>query len=237
MTAKKTINSPSIFAISDFHLPGGDDKPMEVFGSHWEGHFEQICKDWREKVAPYDTVLIPGDTSWAMTLDNAMPDLLSIGALPGKKILLKGNHDYWWSSITKLRERLPDGMYALQNDALALDDNVFCGARGWVSDGDEQDLKIYRRELIRLEMSLAQAQRLRNDRRLIALLHYPPVDMGGKETEVTALLERFNVNDVVYGHIHGQGTKTAFSGLLNGVRYHFVSCDGLGFRLLKLPSP
>lgn len=233
---KKTCEQPSIFAISDFHLPGGDDKPMDVFGAHWEGHFEQICRDWLERVTEQDTVLIPGDTSWAMTLDNALPDLLSIGALPGRKILLKGNHDYWWNSISRLRESLPQGMYALQNDAMTLDDVVYCGTRGWTLEGEEKDEKIYKRELMRLEMSLTQAQRMRGSKRLIALLHYPPVEMGGKGTDVSALLEKFQVDDAVYGHIHGAGTKTAFSGALNGVRYHFVSCDGLGFRLLKLPT-
>lgn len=236
MTTKKTSDGPSIFAISDFHLPGGDDKPMEVFGAHWEGHFEQICRDWRERVSDGDTVLIPGDISWAMTLENALPDLNSIGALPGKKILLKGNHDYWWSSISRLRRCLPEGMYALQNDAMMLDDVVYCGARGWTLEGEEKDEKIYRRELMRLEMSLKQADKLRGTKRLIALLHYPPVEMGAKGTEVSQLLERFRVDDAVYGHIHGAGTKTAFSGELHGVRYHFVSCDGLGFRLLELPA-
>lgn len=236
MTTKRISDSPAIFAISDFHLPGGSDKPMDVFGAHWEGHFEQIRLDWLSKVSENDTVLIPGDTSWAMTLDMALPDLYSIGALPGRKILLKGNHDYWWNSISRLRQSLPPGMYALQNDAIALEEAVYCGARGWTLEGGEQDEKIYRRELMRLELSLAQAQRLRGDKRLVALLHYPPVEMGGGGTEVSALLERFGVDDAVYGHIHGAGAKTAFSGTLHGVRYHYVACDGLGFRLLQLPD-
>lgn len=224
-----------IFAISDFHLPGGDDKPMEVFGAHWEGHFEHISRDWEARVAEKDIVLIPGDTSWAMSLENALPDLRAIAALPGRKILLKGNHDYWWSSISRLRAVLPEGMYALQNDALCLGDTVFCGTRGWTLEGEEGDEKIYRREVQRLKLSLEAAQKMRDGKRLVALVHYPPVEVGGRATEVSGLLSDYGADDVVYGHIHGAGTRTAFSGELDGTRYHFVSCDGLGFKLLKLP--
>ncbi len=234
----KICSSVQIYAISDFHLPGGTDKPMDIFGAHWEGHFEQIAADWQEKVLPQDIILIPGDISWAITLEEAIPDLNRIGALPGKKILVRGNHDYWWNSISRLRSVLPEGMYALQNDALLLDDVVFCGTRGWLlSDKqDPQDEKIYQRELQRLEMSLNCAQRIGPDKRKVVLIHYPPVDTSGVDSAFSELLERFQVHDVVYGHIHGAGTKTAFQGEKNGVRYHFVSCDGLSFKLYQLPT-
>ena len=120
-----------IYAIGDLHLPGGDDKPMEVFGTHWEGHWQKIKQDWLEKVRYEDVVLIPGDISWAMQLEHAVEDLRAVGDLPGRKIILRGNHDYWWGSITRVREALPEGMYALQNDAIELDGVVFCGSRGW----------------------------------------------------------------------------------------------------------
>ncbi len=147
----------SIFAIGDLHLPGGDDKPMQVFGAHWEGHWDRIRADWRARVQPEDTVLIPGDISWAMQIENAMDDLRAIAELPGRKILLRGNHDYWWCGISRLRELLPTGMYALQNDAMRLEDTAYCGTRGWTlpaGAGAAEDEKIYRRELLRMEMSL-----------------------------------------------------------------------------------
>ena len=211
---------------------------MEVFGSRWKNHWQRIAADWKSRVSDDDVVLIAGDTSWAMHLKEAQEDLDQIRALPGKKIIIRGNHDYWWNSISRLRSVLPEGMYALQNDALLLDDVVFCGTRGWLlSDKqDPQDEKIYQRELQRLEMSLNCAQRIGSDKRKVVLIHYPPVDTSGVDSAFSELLERFQVHDVVYGHIHGAGTKTAFQGEKNGVRYHFVSCDGLSFKLYQLPT-
>ena len=223
-----------IYAIGDLHLPGGDDKPMEVFGAHWEGHWEKIKTDWLEKVTEEDVVLIPGDISWAMTLEHAMEDLRAVGELPGRKILLRGNHDYWWSSITRIRESLPQGMYALQNDALMLDGVVFCGSRGWTipqSGGDGETARLYARELLRMRMSLERARKMANDGRLVALMHFPPLGEGGVKTAVSDMMQEFAVSDVVYGHLHGASVKTAFTGDVDGVNYHIVSCDGLGFKL------
>ncbi len=229
----------SVFAISDLHLPGGDVKPMDVFGTHWEHHFERIQADWRERVAPDDLVLLPGDISWAMRLSDAVPDLAAIAALPGRKALLRGNHDYWWSSITQVRAALPEGMHALQNDALRFDGVVVCGSRGWLCPGtaalSADDEKVYARELTRLELSLVDAQKKRQPGdRLTAMLHYPPFADRCRPTEVTALLARYGVEDAVYGHLHGAGLCGAFSGEMDGVRYHQASCDGLGFRLLHV---
>lgn len=128
-----------IFAIADLHLPGGDSKPMDVFGSQWENHFERICEDWHARVQAEDVVLIPGDTSWAMQLDAALPDLLQIGALPGRKILLRGNHDFWWSSLSRLRAALPEQFYALQNDAMLLSGVLFAGTRAGYAPADGGD--------------------------------------------------------------------------------------------------
>ena len=228
-----------IFAIGDLHLPGGDDKPMQVFGAHWEGHWEKICADWRSRVTDADAVLIPGDISWAMHLEDALPDLRAIGALPGRKLLLRGNHDYWWGAISRVRDALPQGMYALQNDALLLDGVVFCGSRGWINPqgaADGEDARLYARELIRLRISLERARELLPEGRLIALTHFPPLGEGGARTPVSDLMEEFGAKDVVYGHLHGASIRGAFTGTLRGVRYHFVSCDGLGFRLYELAS-
>ena len=224
----------TIYAIGDLHLPGGDDKPMEVFGAHWEGHWQKIKQDWLERVGEKDIVLIPGDISWAMQLEHAVEDLRAIGELPGRKILMRGNHDYWWSSITRIRDLLPEGMYALQNDALMLDGVVFCGSRGWTipqTSGDTETARLYAREVLRMRMSLERAQKMAQGAPIVALTHFPPLGEGGVKTEISALMTEFRVSDVVYGHLHGASVKTAFYGESDHVNYHFVACDGLGFKL------
>ncbi len=228
----------NIFAISDLHLPGGDEKPMDVFGAHWERHFEQISEDWRARVAPDDVVLMPGDLSWAMQLKDALPDLLAIGALPGRKIILRGNHDYWWSSLTQVRAALPAGMYALQNDAIVLDGQVFCGTRGWSCPGDmpqtPEDAKIYAREVLRLDMSLQAARKLAPDVPPVVLMHYPPCNEKRDPSGFIAALQAQPVSAVVYGHLHGPGLRHAVEGEHEGIRMFQVSCDHLDFKLLRL---
>lgn len=229
----------SIFAIGDLHLPGGDDKSMDVFGAHWEGHFEAIASDWQQRVAADDIVLIPGDISWAMKFEEAQPDLLAIAALPGRKILIRGNHDYWWGSISRLRAWLPPDMQAIQNDAVMLDGIVFAGTRGWTIPDENatvEDVKIFSREQVRLRLSLTHARRISPDGPLVALIHYPPMQMDGSPSEFTELFTQYGVSDVVYGHLHGTATAYAYRGEMGGVRYHPVSCDGLGFTLYQLPD-
>lgn len=219
-----------LFAISDLHLPGGMDKTMDRFGAGWVGHFDKICADWCARVLPEDLVLIPGDLSWAMTFDDACADLDAICALPGQKVLLKGNHDYWWNSVSRLRDHLAQGCWALQNDAVFFDDLAVCGSRGW-EYGAQADEKVMRREIMRMEMSLNAAM-VRSPKRVIAMMHFPPFDERGRLTPFTELFERFGVTDVVYGHLHGQSIRAARTGLIGSVRYHLVSCDALDFKLL-----
>ena len=233
------MNEPRrIFAISDLHLPGGDDKSMDLFGPHWQGHFDKIRADWLRQVQADDIVLIPGDISWAMRLEDALPDLAQISDLPGFKVMIKGNHDYWWNSLTRVKEKLPHKMLVLQNDAVLINGTLICGSRGWSQPGspgtDAQDEKIYQRELLRLELSLKAARKLDPCTRLVALCHFPPCGIRGEDTPVTALMEQYGVSDVVYGHLHGQMCGAGFSGSLNGVRYYLVSCDCAGFRLTEL---
>lgn len=229
-----------MFAIGDLHLPGGQEKPMDVFGGHWENHFARIEQDWRARVAPEDIVLIPGDISWAMQLPEAIPDLEAIGALPGRKILLKGNHDYWWGGIGQVRRALPPGLEAIQHDALDLGCAVVCGSRGWVFPTQEaplsqEDERIFKRELIRLEMSLTAAEKLAQGRPIVVMLHYPPRYVQGGDTPFTAVLERFPVHTVVYGHLHGAGIRAGFTGLWHGIHYRLCSCDSLDFTLAEVP--
>lgn len=225
-----------IFAISDLHLSGHEPKPMEVFGRRWEGHWARIQGAWKETVTNEDTVLIPGDISWAMTLEQVKVDLMEIAALPGTKILLRGNHDYWWSSINRIRSMLPGGMMAVQNDSLCIGSAVICGTRGWTCPGSSaweggSDEKIYQRELIRLRLTLdAAKRRLADGGTLIAMLHYPPFNERQEQSGFTELMEDFGVKIALYGHLHGISAGSAFEGCRHGVMYHMVSCDYLDFR-------
>lgn len=229
-----------LFAIGDLHLPGGQEKPMDVFGDHWEGHFERIAGDWRTRVTDEDVVLIPGDTSWAMQLSDAVPDLQAIGNLPGRKVLIKGNHDYWWGGIGQVRRALPEGMMAIQHDVVDLGDLVVTGTRGWTFSTDEaplsaEDERICARELIRLELALNAAQKVANGRPILLMLHYPPLYQMERDTAFTRLIEKYPVHTVVYGHLHGAGLRAGFTGEWNGVRYMLTSCDALGFVLAEVP--
>lgn len=225
----------AVFAISDLHLPARQ-KPMDIFGEQWENHFEKISEDWCARVTDRDIVLLPGDLTWAMHLEEAMEDLERVGALPGRKLILRGNHDYWWSAVSRVRRVLPEGMYALQNDSLFMDGFLFAGSRGWTipasGDSDESDVRIYRRERGRLEMSLKHARSRDAKARLIVMMHFPPLTENSQG--FSDLLREYGVSDCVYGHLHGVGLNGAVCGERDGIRYHQVSCDGVGFRLCLL---
>ena len=224
----------AVYAIADLHLPARQ-KPMDVFGPHWKDHFERISRDWIERVCPDAVVLLPGDISWAMRLEEAEEDLAAIARLPGTKLLLRGNHDYWWSSIGRVRRALGEGMYALQNDSLLIGGHLFAGSRGWTLPGTDQtpeDARIYERERLRLEMSLKHARGRDADAPITVMMHYP--SLTDDQTGFSDLLEAYGVADCVYGHLHGAAIYGAVRGLRRGVRYHQVSCDGLDFKLYKL---
>ena len=229
----------SLWAIGDLHLPGGQEKPMDIFGPQWDRHFDRIADNWRESVKPEDTVLIPGDISWAMTMDQAREDLQAIGELPGRKVMIRGNHDYWWSGISRVREALPEGMFALQQDALDLGDGVVCGTRGWMIPTEETplkeaDAKIYRRELQRLELALDAASRMAAGRPVIVMLHYPPLYQNQRSSGFTERMRAAGVRVCVYGHLHGAGIAAGFCGEEDGVRYELTSCDSQGFAPRKI---
>lgn len=227
-----------IFAVSDLHLSGDSPKPMDVFGEDWANHWEKICDDWRQKVGDDDLVLISGDISWAMTLDQARVDLDAIDRLPGKKVLLRGNHDYWWASLSKVNAALGDSCTALQNNVLRFGRCLVAGSRGWTVPGtntEAQDIKIYKRELGRLELSLRQAQQQRgSDDILVVMTHYPPFNERQQPSEVTDLLEAYHADFVIYGHLHGYYEKHAFNGMLRGIPYYLTSCDHLNFSVMQI---
>ncbi|HEY1097685.1 MAG TPA: metallophosphoesterase [Myxococcota bacterium] len=231
-----------IWGISDLHLSFSTDKPMHVFGDHWTNHADKMAAAWDASVAADDVVLCPGDLSWAMKLEQAGPDLAWIAARPGRlKVLTRGNHDYWWSAIGKVRSALPDTLVALQNDAVDLGDVVVAGSRLWSCPGaldySAHDEKIYLREVERLRLSLEAAKKLAAGRPLWAAIHYPPFDKQQQGTAYSKLLEEFSVAVCVYGHLHGRRAhRTAVEGERNGVHYHLIACDHLQFEPRLLSS-
>jgi uncharacterized protein len=219
-----------LFAIADPHLSKANPKPMDIFGGNWQGHPEVFFERWRETVQEDDVVLIPGDISWAMRLDEALLDLQDIAALPGKKVLLRGNHDYWWSSLSKIRKSLPKDMFVIQNDALCLDGVVIAGTRGWVCPGSyeftSEDQKIYEREVERLKLSLQAAKKLTGEK-LVVMLHFPPTNVKLEPSGFTELILDYKPDALVFGHIHGE---TPVLPDLGHTQVHFVAADALGFR-------
>ena len=231
-----------LFAIGDLHLSGNPPKkPMDVFSPRWINHWARIQADWRERVSDEDTVLIAGDTSWAMHLAEAQEDLNSIRALPGHKIFIRGNHDFWWESAGKLN-RLDAGnnMQYLYGTTALLDNNqiCICGTHGWICPGDihyqeEKDAKPYRRELLRVERTLQEAAALHCQHTLL-LLHYPPVCDLTKPSGFTDLLEKYHVPLCVFGHLHGMEPNTMFPRRYNGTLLQLVSADYRDCKLLEI---
>lgn len=225
-----------IFAISDLHLSFSSDKPMDIFGACWSNYWQKICDDWTDRVSDGDAVLIAGDVSWAMTLENALIDIAEIAKLPGKKIFVKGNHDYWWQSLSKIRKALPKDFYVIQNDALKLGDTVIAGSRLWsMTGGGEEDEKILEREFGRMELSLKKAQGLMAEGdKLIVMCHYPPFDVTLADNRFTDMFERFGANAVVYGHLHGKDCRTVNYFEKNGIPYFLTSCDKIDNKLVEI---
>jgi len=228
-----------VFAISDLHLSINNSKPMDIFGPVWEGYLDKIFAQWKENVSEEDVVLLAGDFSWAMKLEEVKPDLQLLKDLPGKKVIIRGNHDYWWKSISSLRAILPENFYAIQNDSLRFEGLVLCGTRGWKGVEKNtvlsaEDQKIFDREILRLEMTLSEACKKRQEGdKLICMMHYPPVGFARDDSPFSALIEKYNVDYVVYGHLHGyQNVTTQF--VKNGIPYFLTSCDEVDNNLIHI---
>jgi len=225
-----------IFAIADTHLSGQPPaKPMTVFGDNWLNHWDKIKTDWLSRVGSEDVVLLAGDISWAMTLAEALEDLNEIAALPGKIIIVKGNHDYWWQTIAKMNNAIGDRLTFLHNSFAVAGEFAVCGSRGWLCPDDPAfnatDLPIYLREISRVKASITAAQAA-GYRRTILMLHYPPLYRN--PSAFSQLFSQFQVELCVYGHLHAEATATAPCGEINGTRCQLVSCDALDFKLQQI---
>lgn len=224
-----------VYAISDLHLSINNPKPMDIFGAVWDNYLDDIERSL-SCVTPDDLVLLAGDLSWAMTLDAAKPDLEYIGKYPGRKVITRGNHDYWWKGITAVRDALPSDVFAIQNDCLRFDNVLLCGSRGWSADDRTEDGKrLYARELLRIEMSLQAMQKIRTDGdRVIFMLHYPPFTTRFDSTPVSELFDKYGVNAVVYGHLHGKNCYSKKMFVKNDVKYYLTSCDQIGNKAVEI---
>jgi len=221
----------ALYAIGDLHLCLGVPKPMDVFGGAWVGYMEKL-KQGLSVIGPEDTTVLLGDLSWALDLQNAKEDFAWINDIPGRKIILKGNHDYWWSTATKFYQFCQSNgfndQWILNNNHYEYDGWAICGTRGWFFEEEksgQHDEKVFKRELIRLEASLQSAKDLPK----MVFLHYPPRYKGYECPEILALLEKYKVRRCFYGHLHGASHGLAMEGLWDGVEYRLVSADRLGF--------
>jgi len=230
----------ALFAIADLHLSLGADKPMDVFPG-WENYVGRLQENWRKTVGPEDTVILAGDFSWAMNLKEATPDFAFLHTLPGRKLLLKGNHDYWWNTKTKIdacfQENGFSDMALLHNNAYAVGDIAVCGSRGWLYNAESaEDRKIVARECGRLEASIAAARK--TGKRPVAFLHYPPVYDGAECREILQVLERNEIRDCYFGHIHGAAAaRRAALRMWGTVRLHLISGDHVGFTPVLVADP
>lgn len=232
---------------------------MELFGSLWEGWTQKIEKSWRKKITADDLVLLAGDLSWAMRPEEALHDLLWVDSLPGTKVIIKGNHDYWWQSISKVRSILPPSIHALQNSSIAFHDVAICGTRLWDApdfsfgevieyrenprekvlvgkdEHQEETVKIWRREIERLKIALESLPK--NAPFKIVMTHYPPLGLDFKESAASELLEAYGINVSIFGHLHNVKKGVKLFGNARGVDYILTACDFLDFDPVEITRP
>lgn len=233
----------AIYAISDLHLSFGVNKPMNIFGKVWDNYEETIKNNWMQTVKEEDTVIIPGDISWAMTLNESIKDFEYINNLPGKKIILRGNHDYYFSTKTKMLNFFENqgfkDIQIIHNTAIEVENYIICGSRGWgktENNNAEQDKKIIAREEIRLINSLEEGKKIQEEclargekKEIIVALHFPPFI-----SNFVKIMEEYNVKTCIYGHLHGYGHNMIKEGAIGNIDYKFVGCDYTRFDLVKL---
>ena len=229
----------AIYTIADLHLSFNTDKPMDVFGENWQNYEEKIKQDWLSKVSKSDLVVLPGDFSWAMYLDETGKDFEFINNLPGKKILLKGNHDYWWTTVTNMRNFIKENKFEnidfLHNNSYEFEGKIIAGTKGWNLSEDAEDIRLTKREVARLELSIKSGiEKYGNDKEIIVFMHYPPVTKNYMNTDYIEIMKKYNIKRCYYGHLHSQAINDAVEGNVNGIELKLVSSDGLKFELLKV---
>ena len=235
----------SIYVIGDLHLPFGENKPMDIFGEKWQGYTEKLREDWLNKVKPEDTVFLAGDFSWATYLEDTYEDFSYLNNLPGKKILLKGNHDYWWTTLTNMKRYLQknniENVDFLFNNSYEIENKIFVGTRGWTLLESENSEKMINREAARLELSIKSAiEQYGEDKEIIAIMHYPPISNNSMKNEYTYnskfldIMKKYNIKKCYYGHLHGSSHKDAIEGEIEGVNFKLISADYLDFKLCKI---
>ena len=229
----------SIYAIGDLHLSFANPKPMNIFGNNWNNHEEKIKLDWISKVKEEDTVVLPGDFSWAMNLKDTKKDFEYINNLPGRKIMSKGNHEYWWTTVTNIKKFLKENNFSnidfLYNNSIEVEDKLICGTRGWnLNLESETSNKRITREENRLENSIQDAINKNLDKEIIVFMHYPPIIKQNLNTGFFKILKKYNIKRCYYAHLHGNSIKEALNGVYDGIEFKLVSADGLDFKLLKI---
>lgn len=233
----------AIYAIADLHLSFSENKPMDIFGDNWENHAEKIKNNWLKKVQPEDTVILPGDFSWAMYIKDAKMDFVYLDNLPGRKLLLKGNHDYWWTTLQKLNNFIKENNFEdinfLYNNSYLIENKIIVGTRGWNILDTENNSKMIKRENIRLELSINDGiNKYGNDKEIIAFIHYPPINKNNvvnkEKSEFIKTFEKYNIHKCYYGHLHGKAHNEAIEGNIENIQYKLISADYLNFDLIKI---
>ena len=233
----------SIYVIGDLHLSFSVDKPMDIFGMNWENHAEKIRENWISKVKENDTVILPGDFSWATYLEETYKDFEFLNSLPGKKILSKGNHDYWWTTVTSMKRFLKENNFEnidfLYNNAFLIENKIITGTRGWLNSWKSQEnYKILKRENERLKISINKGiNEFGTDKEIITFIHYPPFykeEIIPEEIDFSKTLKNYNIEKCYYAHLHGESHKDAIEGIINGIEYKLISSDYLKFDLLEI---
>lgn len=239
----------SIYAIGDLHLSLNKEKPMDIFGGNWKNHEQKIKENWKNTVQDNDLVILPGDFSWEMHLKDMYNDFAYLNDLPGKKLLLKGNHDYWWTTLAKMREFLQENKFEnidfVYNNSYLFEDKIIAGTRGWALNDTENSDKMNHREEERLKLSLQSGVDNFGDKEIICIMHYPPIIEENKNdannqsknlkvSNYVQIMKEYNVKTCLYGHLHGESHKEAFEGIIEGINFKLVSSDYLDFKLYKV---
>lgn len=229
----------SIFVIADLHLSFKNPKPMDIFGDNWTKHEEKIKKDWNEKVKEEDLVVLPGDFSWATYIEDTIPDFEYLNSLPGKKIMLKGNHDYWWTTVTNMRNYVKEKGFEnidfLHNNSYEFENKIIAGTKGWTLSEEAEDIRLTKRETDRLELSIKNGiEQFGADKEIIIFMHYPPITKNYLNTSYAQIMKKYNVKRCYYGHLHGNSIYDAVEGKIQGIELKLVSADGLDFKLIKI---